>query len=273
LRDDSRRVIGGVSVLRDITEAKRAEDALRESEERLRAIVTTAADAIVTIDEQGIIESCNPAAERMFAYPAHQMIGQDIQMLMPSPYHTEHDEYRARYLIVGERRPFGIGRDVTGRRKDGSTFPIDLTVSELHDGSRRLLTGIIRDISERKSLQQELLSIAEEEQRRIGQDLHDDVGQELTGLAMKAEPSPRSWRNTNSRGEACGRNCRRARSDPQQDPGAPPEVWFPSRSIQWLGVRPGGIDRAGRLARSPAFGVSRSVDRDRCTRPHSSITS
>jgi two-component system CheB/CheR fusion protein len=187
LRDRDGSVIGGVSVLRDITESKRAEDALRDSEERLRAIVTTAADAIVTIDEQGIIESCNPAAERMFAYTATEFTGRNIKTVMPSPYLQEHDDYLARYLITGDRRVIGIGRERTGRRKDGSTFPIDLAVSELHVGSRRLFTGIIRDISERKSLQQELLSIAEDEQRRIGQDLHDDIGQELTGLAMKAE--------------------------------------------------------------------------------------
>ena len=187
LRDHDGAVIGGVSVLHDITESKRAEDALRDSEERLRAIVTTAADAIITIDELGIIESCNPAAERMFAYTATELTGRNIKTVMPSPYLQEHDDYLARYLMTGDRRIIGIGRELTGRRKDGATFPIDLAVSELHVGSQRLFTGVIRDISERKSLQQELLAIAEDEQRRIGQDLHDDIGQELTGLAMKAE--------------------------------------------------------------------------------------
>jgi len=187
LRDHDGSVIGGVSVLHDITESKRAEDALRDSEERLRAIVTTATDAIITIDEQGSIESCNPAAERMFVYPMTELSRRHIKTLMPSPYLQEPDDYLARDVKTGDLRVIGSGCELTGRRKDGSTFPIDLAVSELHVGSRRLFTAIIRDISERKSLQQELLSIAEDEQRRIGQDLHDDIGQELTGLAMKAE--------------------------------------------------------------------------------------
>ena len=187
LRDDSGKVIGGVVVIRDITGRKRAEDALRESEARLRAIVTTAADAIVTIDTQGLIESCNPATERMFDYPASALIGQNIAMLIPWQDLDDGRDPMAASRFTGVRRPDALIREVIGRRRDGSTFPIDLSLSELHSGSRRLLTGIIHDISERKMLQQELLSIAAAEQRRIGQDLHDDIGQELTGLTMKAE--------------------------------------------------------------------------------------
>jgi two-component system CheB/CheR fusion protein len=187
LRDDGGAVIGGVIVERDITDRKRAEDALRESEARLRAIVNTAADAIVTIDNQGLIESCNAATERMFDYPASALIGQNIAILVPWEDFDNDRDLLADSRATEERRPHTLIREVIGRRRDGSTLPIDLALSEFHAGSRRLLTGIIHDISERKMLQQELLSIAAAEQRRIGQDLHDDIGQELTGLTMKAE--------------------------------------------------------------------------------------
>src|SRR4029077_20658356 len=100
---------------------------------------------------------------------------ENVRILMPSPYREEHDGYLSRYLKTREARIIGIGRELVGRRKDGSTFPIDLAVSELHDGTQQSFTGIIRDISERKSMQRELLTIASEEHHRIGQDLHDSV--------------------------------------------------------------------------------------------------
>jgi len=170
----------------DITDRKRTEEALAESERRMRAIVDTAADAIITIGERGIVDSFNPAAERMFGYARDEAIGLNVKFLMPAPYSEEHDDYLSRYLKTREARIIGIGRELVGRRKDGSTFPIDLAVSELHDGTQQSFTGIIRDISDRKALQRELLSIASEEHRRIGQDLHDNVGQKLTGLGMLA---------------------------------------------------------------------------------------
>ena len=174
--------------IEDITDRKRAEQELKTlSEARLRAIVTTAADAIITIDEHGLIESCNPATERMFAYPVNTMIGRNVKMLIPQIDFERGGDDLTRYLSSKDHPLRTLLREVIGRRSDGSTFPMDLALSELHEGSHRLFTGIIHDISERQTLQQELLSIAEAEQRRIGQDLHDDVGQELTGLAMKAE--------------------------------------------------------------------------------------
>ena len=180
----SRRTAEAESCAEDLA---RSEHALRASEARLRTIVTTAADAIVTIDENGVIESCNPAAERMFDYPAGAIIGQKIDVLIPrSDFDADRDGL-TRFLSTEQGPVPTHGHEVIGRRRDGSTLPLDLALSELHDGSRRLFTGIIRDISERRSLQQELLSIADAEQRRIGQDLHDDIGQELTGLGMKAE--------------------------------------------------------------------------------------
>lgn len=169
----------------DITQRKQAEQSLRESEQRLLAVVNTAVDAIITIDRKGAIQSFNPAAERMFGYLCQEVIGRNVSILMPAPYCDEHDRYMSNYFQTGKPKIIGIGREVVARRKDGSIFPIDLAVSEIDQLG--LFTGLIRDISERKELQKQVLEIAVEEQRRIGQDLHDGIGQELTGLAMIAE--------------------------------------------------------------------------------------
>lgn len=185
LFDSEGRRTNFVSVHRDVTERNRAEKTLRDSEERLRAILNTATDAVITIDQRGIIESVNAAAEKMFGYTNAEFVGQNVRMLMPPPYHDEHDGYIARYRETGKARIIGIGREVVGLRKDHTTFPIDLAISQVdHLG---LYTGIIRDITERKSLQREVLGIAEGEQRRIGQDLHDSTQQELAGLGMLAQ--------------------------------------------------------------------------------------
>jgi PAS domain S-box-containing protein len=169
---------------RDITDRRRAEEALRRSEARLSAIVATAADAIITIDQERIIESVNPAAERLFGHTAAEMVGQNVAMLMPSPFCDEHDSYLASYLRTGVKKIMGQGREVQGLRKDGSTFPVDLTVSEVD--RQGIFTGILRDVSIRKQLEREVLEAAASEQRRIGQELHDSVGQELTGLGLLA---------------------------------------------------------------------------------------
>lgn len=125
-------------------------DQLREQEARLRSVVDTAVDAVITINERGVVESVNPAAEAMFGYPAAEVIGNNIAMLMPAPYRGEHDGYLARYLATGEKRVIGIGREVVGQRKNGHTFPIELAVGEWHTETRRGFTGFIRDISDRK---------------------------------------------------------------------------------------------------------------------------
>jgi PAS domain S-box-containing protein len=168
---------------REIVEHRRAEETLRDREARLRAIIDTAVDAIITIDERGLIQSINPATEKMFGYASAELIGQNVSMLMPSPYREEHDLYLRRYRQTGEKRIIGIGREVSGRRKDGTIFPVELAVSEMHtDGGR--FTGILHDITRRKELEREILEIAGLEQDRIGQDLHDNVGQELTALVL-----------------------------------------------------------------------------------------
>jgi PAS domain S-box-containing protein len=159
-----------------------------DGEARMRAIVSTAVDAIVTIDQRGRIDSCNPATERLFGYSAAEMIGKNIRMLMPQPYRREHDGYLRRYVRTGVAHIIGIGREVMGQRKDGSVFPLALAVSEVHLGrGRRMFTGIMHDLAARRRLERQVLEATTAEQRRIGHDLHDGLCQELVSLSMGAE--------------------------------------------------------------------------------------
>ena len=125
-----------------------------ESGERLRAILHAAVDAIVTIEESGAIESINPAAERAFGYARDELIGRNVSVLMPSPYREEHDRHIAHYLRTGKARIIGIGREIEAQRKDGSVFPADIAVSEVRLPGRRLFTGIIRDLTERRAMEE-----------------------------------------------------------------------------------------------------------------------
>ena len=145
-----------LSAIVDITERQRAEEALRDREARLQAIVMTAVDGIIVIDERGIVESFNPTAERLFGYQADEVIGRNINTLMPSPFGHEHDSYLAHYLETGEAKIIGLGREVVGQRKDGTTFPMDLAVSEMRLGPRRMFTGIVRDLTEYRAVEEAL---------------------------------------------------------------------------------------------------------------------
>lgn len=134
-----------------------ADEGLQESQARLSGILENAVDSIITINERGVIESCNPATERVFGYSTAEMIGQNIKMLMPPLYREAHDGYITNYLNTGIKKIIGIGREVTGQRKDGSHFPMHLAVSEVHLGQRRLFTGIVRDLTEQKRLEKQVL--------------------------------------------------------------------------------------------------------------------
>ena len=136
IKDTAGQVIGASAIYRDITESKQMTEALRESKERISAIVNTAADAIITIDDRGIIQSVNPATDRMFDYNGVEMIGRNVNMLMPSPEREEHDAYIAQYLKTGEKKIIGTRRELQARRKDGSTFPVELGISEFRLNGR-----------------------------------------------------------------------------------------------------------------------------------------
>lgn len=157
IRNERGRIIGASKIARDVSDRRRAQAALIESERRIRAIVETAVDAIITIDGRGVIESANPATERLFGYALSDMIGRNVKMLMPEPYHGEHDEYLRRYLRTGRAKIIGIGRDVTALRRDGSTFPIHLSVSAVRLENRTLFTGIIHDLGSRRQLEQQIV--------------------------------------------------------------------------------------------------------------------
>lgn len=127
-----------------------------EQAPRLQSIVNAVPDAIITIDRNGTIDFFNPAAERMFGYRAEEVLGQNVKILMPSPYRDQHDGYISRYLRTGEKRILGIGRIVVGKRKDGSTFPMELAVGEAAMDGQPVFAGLIRDISERQAIERRL---------------------------------------------------------------------------------------------------------------------
>jgi len=153
----------GAAVLHtDTTEGKRPEIEVGEREALLRSVLDTVPDAIIVIDEHGIIQSFSTAAERQFGFTAAEVCGRNVAILMPSPYREAHDSYIQRYLRTGERRIIGIGRLVVGQRKDGSTFPMELAVGEVNSGGRRLFTGFVRDVTERQETRQRLQELQSE---------------------------------------------------------------------------------------------------------------
>ncbi len=160
--DEENKLRGFTKIARDITERKQAEEAVREAAVRLKAIVETAVDGIITIDEQGIVESMNPAAERIFGYRHEEIVGRNIGILMSEPEQHEHNEYLDEYLRTGRQKIIGTIREVRGRRADGSVFPMELAVSETRLGLRRIFTGIVRDISEFKKAIEERLRLLNE---------------------------------------------------------------------------------------------------------------
>jgi two-component system sensor kinase FixL len=149
--------IGGqrkfTGMLRDLTRRMNLEGQLGASEARWQAIVDSAVDGIVVIDAHGRVETFNPAAERLFGYTAADVIGHNVDMLMPSPYREEHDTYLSRYLATNRAKVIGIGREVQGRRKDGSTFPLHLSVGQITIDGQHRFTGILHDLSSRVALE------------------------------------------------------------------------------------------------------------------------
>jgi two-component system sensor kinase FixL len=128
----------------------------------LQSILDTVPEAMIVINDHGIIQSFSAAAERLFGYRATEAVGQNVKALMPAPYRENHDAYIERYLRTGERRIIGIGRVVVGQRKDGSTFPMELAVGEMRSGAQRFFTGFIRDLTERQQTEARLQELQSE---------------------------------------------------------------------------------------------------------------
>ncbi|WP_455570326.1 PAS domain-containing sensor histidine kinase [Xanthobacter agilis] len=141
--------------------AARTRDLLAR-EAHLSSILSTVPDAMVVIDERGVMQSFSATAERLFGYSAEEALGQNVSILMPSPHREGHDGYIGRYLKTGEQRIIGIGRVVVGERKDGSTFPMELSVGEMRSASRRFFTGFIRDLTERQETEARLQELQAE---------------------------------------------------------------------------------------------------------------
>ncbi|WP_114779411.1 sensor histidine kinase [Botryobacter ruber] len=152
-------------IVHDITQLKKAELALRESESKINSIIQAAVDGIITIDTRGMIEMVNPSAAKLFGYDPAELLGRSINMLMPEPDSSRHDGYMRHYQETGEKRIIGIGREVSGLRKDGTVFPFFLSVSEVVLGGRTVYTGFVHDITQQKLNEERLRRYAAELER------------------------------------------------------------------------------------------------------------
>ena len=155
LRDDSNEPLQFRTVISDITQRKHTETELQYSRLHLQAIIDTATNAIITINSQGIVQIYNTAAETMFGYLAEEIIGHNINKLMPSPYREAHNTYLANYLQNRKANGIGLQREVQGQRKDGSIFPLAISLGTFQQDSQQFFTGILQDISERKHQEQQ----------------------------------------------------------------------------------------------------------------------
>ncbi|TPG41023.1 PAS domain S-box protein [Sphingomonas koreensis] len=181
--------------IEDITDRKAAEAALERSAEHLRSILKTVPDAMVVIDEHGIVISFSAAAERLFGYAAAMVVGHNVRMLMPHHHSNRHDSYIARYLETGERRIIGQDRIVVGRKRDGTEFPVELSIGEARSNGHRIFTGFVRDLTEQqraelrlKQLQSELIHVSRlSAMGTMASTLAHELNQPLTAIANYLE--------------------------------------------------------------------------------------
>lgn len=163
-----------------------------ENDSHLQIVMNTVLDGMIIINDEGIIQSFNSAAERIFGYSPEEVRGQNVKMLMPDPYHTEHDGYLKNYLETGDRKVIGIGREVKAKRKDGSIFPMELGINEMVFAEKRVFVGTIRDITERKEAEESIQNYIEK-LKRSNKELDDfayiashDLKEPIRGLSNNA---------------------------------------------------------------------------------------
>ncbi|MFN3389421.1 MAG: PAS domain S-box protein, partial [Allosphingosinicella sp.] len=186
---------GFAKAVRDVTDRRAAERALEKRERHLQSILATVPEAMIVIDEHGIMISFSAAAERLFGYAEGDVLGRNVSMLMPSPDRERHDAYIERYLDTGERRIIGLGRIVTGLRADGSTFPMKLSVGEALSDDQRLFTGFVQDLTERQNFEARLEELKSElihvsrlsAMGTMASTLAHELNQPLTAIANYAE--------------------------------------------------------------------------------------
>jgi len=154
--------VAGSRLRRNADDIQKVVRDVEAREAHLRSILDTVPDAMIVIDERGMIQSFSSAAERQFGWTPDEAIGRNVSTLMPNPYRDAHDGYLMRYLTTGERRIIGIGRVVVGERKDGSTFPMELAVGEMRSRDQRYFTGFVRDLSERQAAERRLQDLQAE---------------------------------------------------------------------------------------------------------------
>lgn len=184
-----------VWILHDVTQQQQFEAEIMDREQRLRAVMDNAAEAIIVIGQDGLVTDFNTSAVTLFGYSADEVVGHNVSMLMPSPYRESHDDYIANYLKKEKKGPtfINLPRELPGLRKDGDSFPLHLTVTEV--ASLGIFVGILRDLSEQKILEREVAEISTVEKERIGRELHDGLGQQLTGLSLIVSSIRQKYKN------------------------------------------------------------------------------
>ena len=189
---------------RSASQLRLANEELAVSHAHMRSILETVPDAMVIIDERGIIQSFSAAAEQLFGFMAGEAQGRNVSLLMPEPYRHEHDGYLNRYLTTGERRIIGVGRVVVGRRKDGGTFPMELAVGEVSQAGKRQFIGFVRDLTQRQKnerllheMQSELLHISRlSTMGEMASALAHELNQPLSAIANYLQGSRRLLQNS-----------------------------------------------------------------------------